>query len=87
MNYLNWKNEMIPSTVLDMIVAGLKGEHDTMLITFQEDQIKQVELCKSEAPSTKIVDLLKEDDHQTIEIKNYGGKISHINRIVKIKIS
>ena len=86
MDFVNWKNEMIPGTVLDKIIEGLQGKHDNMLITFSNDHIKQIELHKSEAPSSKIVDLLKEDAHQTIEIKNYGGKVSHINRIVKIKI-
>lgn len=87
MDFVNWKGEMIPGTVMDMIVEGIKGGHETMLITFADEQIKQIELQKSEAPSSKIVDLLNEDTHQTLEVKTYGGKVSHINRIVKIKIS
>ena len=68
------------------IIKALGNEEtQSITITKKNNEVELIELEQNIIIEKRIIDILKEQDYQTVEIKQHNGKISKIKRTVKHK--
>ena len=69
------------AALLEMIHSG---EYHSVKINFRNQQMKSLELVKSQDVTRKIVDVLAESNYQDIQITTHKGMVTKIENTVKI---
>jgi len=81
MEYMNLTQEE------DMVLEAIQNkEFENITIIKKDDTIDRIESTQKIIADKRIIDILKEQDYQDIEIKQQNGKVIHIKRTVKQKI-
>ena len=70
---------------LDLVYKIRMEDYESITIRTTSGKIEQLEVSKPIKNEKRIIDLLKEDNYQTIEIKQANRKIVHIKKTVKKK--
>ena len=81
MDYMNLTPEE------DMVLKAIQNkEYENITIIKKDNTIDRIESTQKIIADKRIIDILKEQDYQDIEIKQQNGKVIHIKRTVKQKI-
>jgi len=71
----------------DMVLEAIQNkEFENITVIKKDDTIDRIESTQKIIADKRIIDILKEQDYQDIEIKQHNGKITTIKRTVKRKI-
>lgn len=68
----------------EAIQMGYEGRCEAITLHFKDRQIRSMDIIKEEETKRKLVDLLREDPYQNIEVKSHNGRISRIKRTIKV---
>ena len=71
----------------DMVLEAIQNKgFESITVIKKDDTIDRIESTQKIIADKRIIDILKEQDYQDIEIKQQNGKVIHIKRTVKQKI-
>lgn len=76
-----------PEALLKAINDGLAGNCTSVVINFQNKQIRTLEIVRDHKDVSSFSTLLKEAPFQDLQIKQHGAKVTYIQQKVKILVN